>query len=556
MNRLHSWIPLLAHLKSYHRKSFLTDLNAGVLVGVLLIPQGMAYAFLAGVPPIYGLYTALIPLLIYALFGTSHQLSIGPVAISSILIVHGVSEIAEPQTEIYITLVVVVGLLVGILQFLLGLFRAGFFVNFISHPVIAGFTSAAGIIIIMNQLKDILGIDIPRFHFTHETIYYTGQHYDQFHHPTLGLFIAGIVLMSVLKKIHRKIPYALIAVIVSILAVYLWHLDAYGVRITGEIQQGLPSFEVPDLTLVELRTLFTVVLTVSIIGIVESVSIAKYMEDADHPIKNNQELMALGLAKIFGSFFQAIPSSGSFSRSAVNHDAEATSQFSSLVTAALILMTLLFMTPVFYYLPKAILAAIITMSVYKLINIKEFIHLWHSHKGDFATMLFTFTITVIIGIEEGILIGILLSLSLVLYKSSKPTISVLGKVPGTTYFRNLDIHEQAIESEGQLIIRLENQLYFANANYFKETIKSLVYENHGRIQEILLDAKSIHEIDSSGIKVLSELIEFLNDRGITLKICGAMFALRRRLKSSGLDIEIGQDNMYAFLNDAMHEGDA
>ncbi len=551
MNRFDTWIPLLSRLKSYERKSFLTDLNAGILVGVLLIPQGMAYAFLAGVPPIYGLYTALVPLLIYALFGTSHQLSIGPVAVSAILIVHGVSEIAEPQTEVYIALVIVVGLLVGLFQFVLGLLRAGLLVNFISHPVIAGFTSAAGIIIILNQLKDILGIDIPRFHFTHETIYYTGQHYDEYHYPTIFLFIAGIVLMSVLKKIHRRIPFALIAVIGSILAVYFLQLDASGVRITGEIQQGLPSFQLPDMKLVELRTLFTVVLTVSIIGIVESVSIAKYMEDSAHPIKNNQEFMALGLAKIFGAFFQAIPSSGSFSRSAVNHEAGATSQVSSLVTVGLILMTLLFMTPIFYYLPKAILAAIITMSVYKLIDVKEFFHLWKCHKGDFATMLFTFLVTVIIGIEEGILIGIILSLFLVLYKSSKPTISILGKVPGTTYFRNIDIHESAIRSEGKLIIRLENQLYFANASFFKDTVQRLVNENEGLIQEILLDAKSIHEIDSSGTKALSEVIDYLKENGITLKVCGAMYALRERLTSSGLDIEIGAENMYAFLNDAM-----
>jgi len=549
--RLDKWFPLLNDLQSYSKASFFSDLNAGIIVGVLLIPQGMAYAFLAGMPPIYGLYTALIPLLIYSCLGSSHQMSIGPVAVSAILILQGVSDIAEPMSDEYISLVIIVGFLVGIVQMLLGLIKAGFMVNFISRPVIAGFTSAAAIIIILNQMKDILGISIPRFRYNHETITYAIQHQDECHYLTISIFVVGMITMIILKKLHKRIPFALIAVLLSIISVYLFQWQDQGLRITGEIAKGLPSFQIPYLSISDIRSLFTVVLTVSIIGIVESVSIAKVLEDTNHPIKPNQEFIALGLAKIGGSFFQAIPSSGSFSRSAVNHEAGAKTQVSSMVTVILIVMTLLFMTPLFFYLPKAILAAIITMSVIKLFDLHEFIHLWKSHKGDFLTMLFTFLVTVIIGIEEGILIGVLLSLFLVLYKSSKPNIAILGKVPGTTYYRNIDIQNKAIESEGKLIIRLENQLYFANAAYFRDTIHQLVKENRGQLKEILLDAKSIYDIDSSGTKALSEVIEFLNAEGITLKICGAMNTLRERLKSSGVSIEIGDENMYAYLDDAI-----
>ena len=358
---------------------------AGLTVGIMLVPQGMAYAYLAGMPPIYGLYAGLVPLFLYALLGTSRQLSVGPVAISALLVLSGVSVLAEPGTAQYIELVVAAGLFIGILQVILGFMRLGFLVNFLSHPVIAGFTSAAAVIIAVNQLEDALGFEIPSLESTFETFIYTIQHLDQTNWISLAICVGAMVLISTLKRINKSIPGALIAVIIGIVLTYGFGLDQMGVDIIRSVPEGLPSFRMPQLSWEILETLLPTIFTVAMIGIVESISIARVLETKhqDHTIQPNQEFFALGLAKIGGAFFQALPTSGSFSRSAVNSNNGAKTGVASLITCALIVLTLSFLTPLFYYLPKAILAAIILLAVRGLFDYKEAIHLWHTHKQDF-----------------------------------------------------------------------------------------------------------------------------------------------------------------------------
>ena len=408
--------PLLNDLKTYNKGFLKRDLVAGLTIGVMLVPQGMAYAYLAGLPPIYGLYGGLVPLLIFAFFGSSRQLSIGPVAVSALLILAGVSPLAEVGSAEYIELVILAGLLIGLLQILLGFLRLGFLVNFISHPVISGFTSAAAVIIVISQLKDILGCQIPRLEHAHETVGYVYQHIHETHLFTLLVCLGTLLLMIILRYVNRSIPYALIVVVLGTVLSYFFGLEERGVAIVGEVPSGLPGFQIPVISWERLSDLLPVVLTVTLIGIVESIGIAKLMDSkySYYNLRPNHELIALGLSKLGGAFFQALPTSGSFTRSAIAHEVKARTQMASVVTFVLIFLSLLFLTSWFYYLPKAVLAAIILMAVKSLFDIKEARHLWKIHKRDFAMMMATFICTLILGIETGVLIGVVLSLMLVL----------------------------------------------------------------------------------------------------------------------------------------------
>ena len=544
-------------LQGYSGESLRYDLIAGLTVGVMLVPQGMAYAYLAGMPPIYGLYGGLIPLIVYALFGSSRQLSIGPVAVSALLVLAGISKISQPESAEYIQLVILTGLMIGLVQIMMSIFRMGFLVNFLSHPIIAGFTSAAAVIIAVSQLKDILGIQIPRMDHPIETLIFAIQHVSSTHWLTLGVGLGGILFILGLKRLNRKIPGALIAVIIGIVATRFLSLDQMGLAIVQEVPRGIPSFQIPTLNGGAIQAIFTTVLAVTIIGVVESIGIAKVLESKhqNYSIQPNQELFALGISKVLGSFFQALPTSGSFTRSAVNNESGARTNVASLITALLIALTLLFLTPLFYYLPKAILASIILLAVKSLFAFDVAMHLWHAHRRDFFMLIITFLATLVFGIAEGVLIGVLLSIGSVLYLSSKPHMAILGNIPGTRYYRNIERFEEAAQEEGRLIVRFDDQLYFGNANYFKSQIKKMVL-NGGKINTLLLDASSIHEIDSSGMHALEEVVDLLAKKGIHFYISGVIGPVRDRLFKCGLMNKIGEKKHFMYIADAvkfMHE---
>ncbi len=549
---LKSFFPIAENFSTHSTQDWRKDLIAGTTVAVMLVPQGMAYAMLAGMPPIYGLYGGLIPLLLYAILGTSRQMSIGPVAISALLVLAGVSQIADPMTPEYISLVILTGMLVGIAQMLLGVFRLGFLVNFISHPVIVGFTSAAAIIIAISQLKDLLGISIPRFSHVYETIHYASNHFSETNWVTVALCFASIIVMLILKKINKAIPGALLVVILGTLLVYFVGEEKMGVELVKGVPQGLPSFQIPEITWEQIKILYPTIFTVTIICIVESIAIAKVLQSkhGDYQIRANQELIALGISKIGGAFFQSIPTSGSFTRSAVNNEAGARSGFSSIFTAILIGLTLVFLTPLFYFLPKAILAAIILLSVISLFDWQEAKHLWHTHRSDFYMMLTTFIVTLSLGIEEGVLAGVVLSICMVLYRSSKPHIAILGKLPESINYRNIDRFESAMQPEDILVIRFDDQLYFGNASYFQETIQEIINEREVETKMILLDASSMHDMDSTGFHTLKELQQYLNSRNITFYISGMIGPVRDFVAKSGFVDEMGAQNY--FLN--IHQG--
>jgi SulP family sulfate permease len=549
---LKSFFPITEIVSTHSSRDWRKDIFAGITVAVMLVPQGMAYAMLAGMPPIYGLYGGLVPLLGYAILGTSRQMSIGPVAISALLVLAGVSQIATPMTPEYISLVILTGLLVGVAQMLLGVFRLGFLVNFISHPVIVGFTSAAAIIIAISQLKDLLGISIPRFSHVHETVEYTFNHFSETNWVTVALCVGGIIVMLILKKINKTIPGALLVVIAGTLLVYFLGEEKVGVELVKDVPQGLPIFQMPEMTWEKIKILYPTIFTVTIICIVESIAIAKVLQakHGDYQIRANQELIALGVSKIGGAFFQSIPTSGSFTRSAVNHESGARSGFASIFTAILIGLTLVFLIPLFYFLPKAILAAIILLSVKSLFDWQEAKYLWHTHRSDFYMMLTTFIVTLTLGIEEGVFAGVVLSIFMVLYRSSKPHIAILGKLPGSINYRNIDRFESAKEPEDILVIRFDDQLYFGNAAYFQETIQEIINEREVIPKMVLLDASSIHGMDSTGFHTLEELQQYLNSRNITFYISGIIGPVRDFVIKSGFIDQMGAQK--CFLN--IHQG--
>lgn len=525
---------------------------AGLTVGVILVPQGMAYALLAGMPPIYGLYGGLIPLLIYAIFGSSRRLSIGPVAIDALLILAGISQLAEPLSAEYVQLVLLSGLMIGVFQVMMGLFRLGFLVNFLSHPVVLGFTSAAAVIIAISQLKDLLGIQVPRFSHIYETARYVYLQIAETNLQTLAIGVGGIILLLIFTRINKRIPAALITMILGILVVRIFDLDKMGIAIIGEVPSGLPGFKSVSGTWADMQAVLPTVLTVCFIGIVESISIAKYLESTnrDHTVRPNQELMALGLSKVVGSFFQAIPTSASFTRSAVNNESGAKSQLSAVVSAILIGLTLLFLTPLFFFLPKAILAAVILVAVRKLFHWKEALRFWKVYPSDFLMMLTTFVVTLLLGIQEGVLSGVCLSIVLMVYRSSRPHVAELGMIPGTTQYRNVTRFPDAIQYDDILILRFDAPLYFGNAAYFKDTIlrETIKEEN---LELVVLDASSMYDLDSTGIDALIEVIETIRKEGKTFFVSGALGPVRDRLHESELSKLIGPQNQFLNVHQAV-----
>ena len=551
-----SWkrfFPIFEWISEYNKKVFRSDLTAGLTVCIMLIPQGMAYALLAGMPPIYGLYGGLVPLLIYGILGTSRQLSIGPVAVSSLLVLAGISQVAEPESAQYVELAILAGLMIGIAQLLLSALRLGFLVTFLSHPVIMGFTSAAAIIIAVSQFKYLFGFPIPRFEQTYETAVYAFEHLNQIHWLSFAFCTSGIVLMLIIKKWARFIPAALVVTILGILITYLLRLDQQGLSIVGEVPEGLPAFSVPNLSWTNIKLVLPTVGTVTIMGVVESISIAKALEakNKESRVRPNQELFAIGFSKFAGAFFQALPTSASFTRSAVNNEAGARTGIASIIAAAATGLTLVFFTPLFYYLPKAILASIVLMAVKGLFEMEAAKELWKTHRKDFFMMLITFLATLGMGIEEGVLTGVILSLLLVIYQASRPHSAILGKLPETNHFRNVDRFPEAQQEDGVIIIRFDAPLFFLNAEQFKSTVFNTLEKYHDRCYLFILDASSILDIDSSGLHAIEEVYNHFNERNIQFFIAGVLGPVRDAFKRYELIEKVGITNHFMYVSDAL-----
>jgi len=550
---LSDYIPSIDWIKNYNRRMLQGDLSAGLTVGVMLVPQGMAYSMLAGLPPIYGLYAATIPLLFYAIFGTSRQLAVGPVAMVALLVLAGVGQLATPGSEEFIRLALLLSIMVGVFQLLLGLLRMGFLVNFLSHPVVSGFTSAAALIIGFSQLKNLTGVNIPSSNYVHEILFSFINRLAEANLFTLSLGIGSILLILTLKRINKFIPGPLIVVLLGILMVYGFSWHQMGVAIVGEVPAGLPSFGMSSFGWGDVRALIPVMLTISLVGFMESIAVAKalHARHKNYKLIPNQELIALGIANIGGGLFQSFPVVGGFSRSAVNDQAGAKSGMASIISAVLIIITLLFFTSLFYFLPKAVLAAIIMVAVFGLIDWKEAVHLWHVDKRDFAMLAATFVATLALGIEEGILFGVILSLIMVVFRAAYPHMARLGEVGESGIYRNLDRFPQAKVPEGALIVRLDAQLFFANSNFFKEKIESWIADCKYEVHALIVDASAINQIDSTALHALHDLRDDLTKQKIKIYFSGVKGPVRDKFQRSGLFDFIGRDHFFADLKQAV-----
>lgn len=547
--------PFLSWISSYDRSKFNSDVVAGLTVGIMLIPQGMAYAMIAGMPPIYGLYAALVPQFVYALMGTSRQLAVGPVAMDSLLVAAGVGALNLISKEDYITTVLFLTLLIGGLQLLMGILKMGFFVNFLSKPVISGFTSAAALLIGFGQLNHILGTNFAQSGRIHELLANIFLSLPYIHWPTLVMGLGSILFIVLLNRFNKKLPVPLFLVVLGILAVVIFKLNTAGVHIVGNIPKGLPGFQAPEFQWDKMGQLMPIAITVALFGFMESVSIAKTVEEKhpEYELDPNQELRALGTANILGSFFQSFSVSGSFSRTAVNDKAGAKTGMSLIFSTLIIAGVLLFLTPLFYNLPAVVLGAIIIVSVSGLVDLRYPWVLWKNRKDEFLLLVATFLMTLFIGLMEGILFGVLLSLMLLVYRISKPHMAVLGRIKDTSYFKNIDRFSGDVEVEAdKLVIRFDAQLYFGNKDYFKKQLYRQIDKKGPVLKYIILNAEPINYIDSSAASMLERIILDLRHRDIHFLIAAAIGPTRDILYSSGIVDILGEENLYVQTIDAVN----
>ena len=552
---LKQFFPILDWLPNYKKHWLKGDITAGLTVGVMLIPQGIAYAMIAGLPPIYGLYTAMIPQLVYAIFGTSRQLSVGPVALDSLIVASGIATLAEIGSEHFIELAILLAFTIGALQIIFGKLKFGFLVNFISRPVISGFTSAAALIIGFNQLKNLLGVSaIHRNNKIQYLLYDTFNNLKEVDFITLTIGIIAIVLLILLKRISNKIPGALLVVILGIISVVWLKLDKYGVQIVGEIPKGLPSFSFPKFEKSTFIHLLPIALTLSFISFLEAISLAKAIEikKKAYKVDANKELFALGMSNVLGSLFQAYPATGGLSRTAVNNDVGANTPLASIISGLIVGIILLFLTPVFYYLPKAVLAAIIIVSALGLIDFGVPKDLLKYSIKEFLILNVTLIVTATVGIKEGIAIGVFLSLIMLIYRSTKPHIAILGRVPETHFYRNVKRFEGLLEVKDEvLIIRFDAQIYFANIAYFKDKLEEYVLEKGNKLKLIIIDGESINSIDSSGIYMLKEVVNTYKTKNIEIAFTGMKGPVRDVLAKSGIMDKITYENCYMDIQEAI-----
>lgn len=526
------WLPALDWLKNYQRADFPADLLAGLVVAVMLVPQAMAYATLAGLAPVTGLYAATLPLVVYAFFGSSKHLAVGPVAIVSLLTFTGVASVAEPGSAEFVAYAALLALMVGSLQFLLGLLRLGFVSNFVSHAVISGFTSAAAIIIGLSQLKHFLGIRLESADHVLMLLWGLVQHIRETHIPTLLISLASLLLLLLFKRFSSRFPAALVVLILSSLAVYFFRLNEQGVAIVGTVPSGFPQFSLPGFGFEAMRLLLPTALSISFVSFMESFAIAKAIANKEkYKVEADKELQGLGLANMASSLFSGYPVTGGFSRTAVNYQAGAKTPLASIITALLVALTLVFFTPLFYYLPNAVLAAIIMLAVYSLIDFKEPRQLFKLKAIDGWTLLITFTATLIVSIELGIVVGIIFSLGVFVWRSAYPHIAELGYLADEQVFRNIRRYPEAQLFSQVLIARIDAPLYFANMAFLETRLTNALAERKD-LKYIILDFSGVNDIDAIAVESLGKHIDELARHGIETHIASIKGPVRDLLAKS------------------------
>jgi SulP family sulfate permease len=554
-------IPALDWLRHYDRKHLPGDTLAGVIVATLVIPQAMAFALLAGLPPQVGVYASLLPLAVYALLGTSRFLSVGPSALISLLILTQVGALAEPGSPRYLAFAMATALIAGVMQIAMGVARLGVLTNFLSHPVLSGFTSAAACHIALSQVKHLLGASLPRTDHLHELLAELARAMPQTRWPTLAIGIAGVFLLLAFQYLLPPVlarwktfpaPLAqtlsksgpIVVVIVGTAIVAALQLgERHGVSIIGEIPGGLPRFALPALTASEFLPLIPLAFTVSFVGYVETISIAKSLAaKRRQKVDANQEFIALGAGNLAAGVTGGYPVDGSFARSMVNFTAGAHTGLASLITMILVGVAALFLMPLLHHLPQAALAAIIIIAVIGLIDVRMPLRLWRYNKADAAALVLTFIAVLAVGVTKGILIGVAATIALYLWRTSRPHMAVVGRIAGTEHFRNVGRHDvQTLPHV--LLLRIDESLYFANAKRVEDFVLCSVADGP-QLRHLVLICSAINFIDASALETLRGLLTRLSDAGIQLHLAEVKGPVMDRLVRTEFIDQIGHDHVF------------
>ncbi|WP_243611861.1 SulP family inorganic anion transporter [Shimia aestuarii] len=539
-------LPILQWGKSYDRDTLTSDLVAAVIVTIMLIPQSLAYALLAGLPPEMGLYASILPLVAYAVFGTSRALAVGPVAVVSLMTAAAVGNLALQGTAEYAAAAITLAFISGLMLTLMGVFRLGFIANFLSHPVIAGFITASGVLIATSQLKHLLGVDAHG----HNLPTLLGSILAHLPETNLITLVIGIMATGFLFWVRKGLKPLLLdaglkprmadilakagpvgAVAVTTLVTWLFGLQNHGVRIVGEVPMGLPPLSLPSFSGEIWSSLFVSALLISIIGFVESVSVAQTLAAKKRQrIIPDQELVGLGTANIAAAISGGYPVTGGFARSVVNFDAGAETPAAGAFTAVGIALAALLLTPLLFFLPKATLAATIIVAVLSLVDFSILKRTWHYSRVDFSAVAATILLTLGFGVEVGVSAGVLISIGLFLYKTSRPHVAEVGLVPGTQHFRNILRHD--VQTDPSLVtLRIDESLYFANARYLEDYLYDRVVGDND-IRHVVLMCSAVNEIDMSALESLEEANRRLHEIGITLHLSEVKGPVMDRLQRS------------------------
>ena len=529
---LSRYLPILTWGRTYSRANLSNDLVAAVIVTIMLIPQSLAYAMLAGLPPEAGLYASIAPIILYAIFGTSRALAVGPVAVVSLMTAAAIGNIADQGTMGYAVAALTLAALSGGMMILMGVFRLGFLANFLSHPVVAGFITASGILIALSQVKHILGINASGDTLP-ELLTTLGEHLTQTNLITLVIGVSATVFLFWVRKglnpllrgwgITPGLAGALtkagpvLAVVVTTLAVWAFGLADHGVRIVGSVPQSLPPLTLPSLSPTLIGQLLLPALLISVIGFVESISVAQTLAAKKRQrIDPDQELIGLGAANVAAAVTGGFPVTGGFSRSVVNYDAGAETPAAGAYTAVGLAIAAAALTPLIYFLPTATLAATIIVAVLSLVDFSILKTSWAYSRADFAAVLVTILATLWFGVEVGVSAGVILSILLHLYKTSKPHIAEVGLVPGTQHFRNIRRHD--VDTDAAILtLRIDESLYFANARYLEDYVLDRVTRDTA-IRDVVLMCSAVNDVDFSALESLEALSARLSDMGIRLHL--------------------------------------
>lgn len=530
--KLSHWLPCLQWGRTYNRASASQDGLAAVIVTLMLIPQSLAYAMLAGLPPVTGLYASILPLLAYAVFGTSRTLAVGPVAVVSLMTAASLAPLFPAGSPEYIGAAMLLALLSGLLLAAMAMLRLGFVANFLSHPVVSGFISASGILIAVGQLKHLLGVSASGENLLHllpELL----QALPQTHWPTLIIGLLSLAwlgwargyLKQTLQRLGLSAQLAgnltkagpVLAIVVAIIAVSLLHLQQAGVKVVGSVPQGLPGLTLPTLNLELAVQLLPAALLISLVGFVESVSVGQTLAAKRRQrIQPDNELLGLGAANLSAAFSGGFPVTGGFARSVVNYDAGAQTPMAGVFTAIGIGVSVMLLTPLLHDLPQAVLAATIIVAVLSLVDLRSLRHTWRYSRQDGAAQAATLFGVLLIGVEAGILIGVGLSLLMFLWRTSQPHMAVVGQVPGSEHFRNVE-RFAVVESPSVLSLRVDESLYFPNARYLEDRIGELI-ASRPQVRHLVLMCPGVNLIDASALDSLHAIVERLHAAGVQLHL--------------------------------------